>query len=102
MILATLSPFQRLGLCANTTCLVCAGLDKQTLIELLTADDLIVFSEMQVCASEIPWECPPSCHAPCHSTEMRASCRVYDTEPSGVLAMVSTGARISSTFYEQP
>ena len=26
----------------------CAGLDKQTLIELLTADDLIVFSEMQV------------------------------------------------------
>ena len=28
------------------------GLDKQTLIELLTADDLIVFSEMQVCASD--------------------------------------------------
>ena len=29
---------------------VAAGLDKQTLMELLTADDLIVFSEMQVWA----------------------------------------------------
>ena len=29
---------------------VFAGLDKQTLVELLTADDLIVFSEMQVLA----------------------------------------------------
>ena len=34
-----------------------AGLDKQMLIELLTADDLILFSEMQVCSKTLLVEC---------------------------------------------
>ena len=62
-------------------------MDKQTLVELLTADDLIVFSEMQVGTFESPWE-------------WRA-CVVHETPDRHVLILVSRQCRYLSKLMQE-